>query len=171
MSLIDPTSLYFSAAAEAAAKARKKETEAKKTAKKQNFSALLKSTFDSNEEALKTANVSEIDSLPYEEAISKLKELVSSAGDALRKNQMPEEMQNYKEAVRQFVDYVVKNSYEVETFKRRLTLTKDRIICRVKIIDKKLEDLAAEVLLSQHDQIAFLAKIDELNGLVVDLLS
>ena len=51
MSLIDPTSLYFSAAAEAAAKARKKETEAKKTAKKQNFSALLKSTFDSNEEA------------------------------------------------------------------------------------------------------------------------
>ena len=58
MNLIDPTSLYFSAAAEAAAKARKKETEAKKTAKKQNFSALLKSTFDSNEEALKTANVS-----------------------------------------------------------------------------------------------------------------
>jgi len=171
MSLIDPTSLYFSAAAEAAAKARKKETEARKSVKKQNFSALLKSTFEAGDESLKTSSLSEIDSLPYEEAISKLKELVSSAGEALRKNQMPEEMQNYKEAVKQFVDYVVKNSYEVETFKRRLTLTKDRIICRVKIIDKKLEDLAAEVLLSQHDQIAFLAKIDELNGLVVDLLS
>ena len=171
MSLIDPTSLYFSAAAEAAAKARKKETEARKSVKKQNFSALLKSTFEAGDESLKTSSLSEIDSLPYEEAISKLKELVSSAGEALRKNQMPEEMQNYKEAVKQFVDYVVKNSYEVEIFKRRLTLTKDRIICRVKIIDKKLEDLAAEVLLSQHDQIAFLAKIDELNGLVVDLLS
>lgn len=171
MSLIDPTSLYFSAAAEAAAQARKKETEAKKAERKQKFSAMLKASFDAGEEAAKVSKASEIDSLPYEEAISKLKEMVSSAGDALRKNQMPEEMQNYKEAVKQFVDYVVKNSYEVETFKRRLTLTKDRIICRVKIIDKKLEGLAAEVLLSQHDQIAFLSKIDELNGLVIDLLS
>lgn len=171
MSLIDPTSLYFSAAAEAAAQTRKKETEAKKTERRQKFSAMLKASFDAGEESTKISRTSEIDNLPYEEAISRLKEMVNSAGDALRKNQMPEEMQNYKEAVRQFVDYVVKNSYEVETYKRRLTLTKDRIICRIKIIDKKLENLASELLLSQHDQIAFLAKVDELNGLVVDLLS
>lgn len=171
MNMIDPTSLYFSAAAEAAAKNRKKELEAKKTAKRQNFSALLRATFEANEETLKAEKTSAIESLPYEEAVAKLKNDVNATGEDLRKNQTPEEMQKYKEAVKNFVNYVVKNSYEVETFRRRLSVTRDKIIFKVKIIDQKLENLAAEVLLSQHDQIAFLAKIDELNGLVVDLLS
>ena len=64
MSLIDPTSLYFSAAAEAAAQARKKETEAKKAERKQKFSAMLKASFDAGEEAAKVSKASEIDSLP-----------------------------------------------------------------------------------------------------------
>ncbi|NLK45763.1 MAG: YaaR family protein [Treponema sp.] len=171
MNLIDPTSLYFSAAAEAASMARKKEKEARKASQKQNFSAMIKESFEASDENLKTQIVSGIDALPYEQAINKLKELVNSTGEDLRKNQMPEEMKKYKEAVKQFVDYVVKNNYDVEQSRRRISLTRDRIIYKVKIIDQKLEKLAAEVLLAQHDQIAFLARIDELNGLVVDLLS
>ena len=171
MNLIDPTSLYCSAAAEAASMARKKEKEARKASQKQNFSAMIKESFEASDENLKTQIVSGIDALPYEQAINKLKELVNSTGEDLRKNQMPEEMKKYKEAVKQFVDYVVKNNYDVEQSRRRISLTRDRIIYKVKIIDQKLEKLAAEVLLAQHDQIAFLARIDELNGLVVDLLS
>ena len=45
---------------------------------------------------IKTQIVSGIDALPYEQAINKLKELVNSTGEDLRKNQMPEEMKNTK---------------------------------------------------------------------------
>ena len=50
MNLIDPTSLYFSAAAEAASMARKKEKEARKASQKQNFSAMIKESFEASDE-------------------------------------------------------------------------------------------------------------------------
>jgi len=41
----------------------------------------------------------------------------------------------------------------------------------VKVIDEKLEALAASVLAAQKEQIAILAQIDEINGLLVNLVS
>ena len=41
----------------------------------------------------------------------------------------------------------------------------------VKVIDKKLESLAAEVLKNQRDQIGILSAIEEINGLLVNLIT
>jgi uncharacterized protein YaaR (DUF327 family) len=39
------------------------------------------------------------------------------------------------------------------------------------VIDEKLESLAASVLAAQKDQLAILAQIDEINGMLVNLVS
>ena len=41
----------------------------------------------------------------------------------------------------------------------------------MKVIDEKLEALAVSVLAAQKEQFAILAQIDEINGLLVDLVS
>jgi uncharacterized protein YaaR (DUF327 family) len=41
---------------------------------------------------------------------------------------------------------------------------------QVEIIDQKLEQLAAGILSNQKDQLGLLGKIEEINGLLVDLL-
>jgi uncharacterized protein YaaR (DUF327 family) len=42
---------------------------------------------------------------------------------------------------------------------------------QVQVIDEKLEQLAAGILANQKNQLALLAKIEEINGLLVDLIS
>ena len=41
----------------------------------------------------------------------------------------------------------------------------------VKVVDEKLDSLAASVLAAQREQLTILAQIDEINGLLVDLIS
>ena len=47
--------------------------------------------------------------------------------------------------------------------KKRFTL--------VKVIDEKLESLVAEILRGQSEQLKILERIEEINGLIVDIIS
>jgi len=96
---------------------------------------------------------------------------VYSTGNDLRKNQTSEEVQKYKKAVRNFINFVVKTCFDVERYESSRSIKKRKKFFQIEIIDKKLEKLATEVLINQRDQIAFLAKIDEINGLLIDLIT
>jgi len=76
-----------------------------------------------------------------------------------------------KRAVKNFINYVVKTCFEVEKHESSRLLKKRKKFFQIEIIDQKLEKLATEVLINQRDQIAFLAKIDEINGLLIDLIT
>ena len=65
---------------------------------------------------------------------------------------------------------MVQNSYDIELHERRKG-KKKQIVMNVQVINKKLDDLAADILYNQADQLKILAKIDEINGIVVNLLS
>jgi uncharacterized protein YaaR (DUF327 family) len=71
------------------------------------------------------------------------------------------------------MQFVVSNNYEMLTKKRRRPSIKweDDYFHSVKVVDEKLDRLAAEVLSNHADKLAMLAKIDEINGLLVDLIS
>ncbi|MCQ2579136.1 MAG: YaaR family protein [Treponemataceae bacterium] len=171
MSSLDPlgTSLYFSATAQA----RKKENEAKKaTTKKRIFADFLKDASESEEEKLRNAGFPpEIIGLSYEKAVETLLDSVYSTGNDLRKNQTNEDIQKYKRAVKNFINYVVKTCFEVEKHESNRSVLKRKKFFQIQVIDQKLEKLATEVLINQRDQLAFLAKIDEINGLLIDLIT
>jgi len=85
MSSVDPlgTSLYFSAAAQASAQARKKEAETKKaSSKKHIFADFLRDASESEEEKLLSAGFPpEIIGLPYEKAVETLLDSVKGDKD------------------------------------------------------------------------------------------
>lgn len=93
-----------------------------------------------------------------------------TAGDALKKNPYTEDFLTYKTALSHFIRFVVQNSYDIELHERRKG-KKKQIVMNVQVINKKLDDLAADILYNQADQLKILAKIDEINGIVVNLLS
>jgi uncharacterized protein YaaR (DUF327 family) len=68
---------------------------------------------------------------------------------------------------------VVKRNYELGSSKRKWRSRKwdDDSYHVIRVIDEKLDRLAAEVLTNQRDKLSLLAKIDEINGMLVDLLS
>ena len=70
-----------------------------------------------------------------------------------------------------FITYAVQHSIAVEETTSGANILKRKRFTLVKVIDEKLEALAASVLAAQKEQLAILAQIDEINGLLVNLVS
>ncbi|MDR2049172.1 MAG: DUF327 family protein [Treponema sp.] len=105
-----------------------------------------------------------------EESLHLLLDEVHESGDALSKRPFPNEIKAYKQAVRNFVHYVVENCFDTEEHQSGANLLKRKKFTLVQVIDKKLEDLAAAIMRGQENQLSILAKTDEIRGLLVDLM-
>jgi uncharacterized protein YaaR (DUF327 family) len=144
--------------------------EAKKAAEKSSprgagkprFSAML-------EDTLRETEAAEV--FPAsEEALQGLLDDVHNAGDELKNRPFPEEIKKYKQAVRNFLHHVVENGYALEEHTSGANLLKRQKFTIIQVVDRKLEQLAAGILSGQSMQIEILARIDEISGLLVDLL-
>jgi uncharacterized protein len=95
---------------------------------------------------------------------------VHEQGDVLKTEPTLANVRKYKEAVRAFMKYVVDNSLCIEERTSGTNILKRKKFTLLTIIDQKLESLAAGVLRNQKDQLELLRRVDEINGLLVDLL-
>jgi len=172
------TSFYMNPAAYAQVKEEKKS----KTSKtgKTDFSRLF------DDLRGKTADeIGPLRDLPVsEDTVNALMDEVRDTGDILRTRPFPEEIMRYKQAVRNFMNYVVKNTYALEhengipnylrpAYKGRRGTPESKNSNRytkIQVIDKKLEDLAAMLLNSQSQQMELVSRLEEIRGLLVDLL-
>jgi uncharacterized protein YaaR (DUF327 family) len=119
-----------------------------------------------------------------DESVNILMDEVRDAGDKLKSRPLAEEIMHYKQTVRNFINYVVQNTYQLELvqgtrkhyikgFKGErgtpdaMSQKKHMVIT---VIDKKLESLAAMLLSSQMRQMELLSHLEEIRGLLVDLL-
>ncbi|GHV22779.1 hypothetical protein FACS189494_10070 [Spirochaetia bacterium] len=119
--------------------------------------------------------------------IDSLLDDVHAAGDALAKRPFPDEIKKYRETIKRFIGVIVENSYIIEEGrgvpnwqKPKYNIpgividkgkrTERSTFLNLKIIDTKLDNLAAEILVSQKSRIKILAAINEINGLLVDML-
>jgi uncharacterized protein YaaR (DUF327 family) len=120
-----------------------------------------------------TSGIPGIEGLSFDEALVVLKDELDRAGDNLKLGVSTENFIAYTDAVTNFMKFVVSNNYEMITKKRRRPSIKweDDYFHIVKVVDEKLDRLAAEVLSNHADKLAMLARIDEINGLLVDLIS
>ncbi|MDR1073649.1 MAG: YaaR family protein [Treponema sp.] len=123
------------------------------------------------ERASEETEISDVGRLPVtEETVNQLLEDVHSTGDALRKRPLPAEILKYKQAVRNFLAFSVKNTYDIEKQYMGVSLRKRKEKTLVQIVDKKLDQLATDILAGQRDQLAILERLEEITGILVDLL-
>ena len=114
---------------------------------------------------------------PSEEALAELMDAVHSAGSDLKDRPFPDEILRYKKAVRDFMNYVVENGYEIVKvlgIKRKAPIQGkmewvNSAYRQIQVIDRKLEELAASILSGQATQLIRISKLDEIKGLLVDL--
>jgi uncharacterized protein YaaR (DUF327 family) len=117
-----------------------------------------------------------IDALPdipvSDEAMQEMLDAVHSAGDALKNRPLPQEILHYKQAVRAFIHYVVGNGYDAErqVHGSKRSRRGERIETVARVVDNKLEQLAAGILAGQTTQMDILNRLEEITGLLVDLM-
>lgn len=115
----------------------------------------------------------EVATMEFEEAVAFLMDEVTMSGEKLKNSPLPDIYADYKQKITQFLHFVVENSYDVKSqtgirnprtkIKRKYTI--------VSVVNEKLDQLAKDILYLQSSQISLLAKIEEINGILVDLIS
>jgi hypothetical protein len=144
----------------------KKKTGRKEKARHRSFSQMVESAAEAGEAAA--------EDLPEEGTRSGVEDLldaVFASGDALKKAPTVESIRDYRRRVKAFIAFAVSHSVAVEETTSGNNILKRKRFTILKVIDEKLEALAASVLAAQKEQITILAQIDEINGLLVDLVS
>ncbi len=96
---------------------------------------------------------------------------ISSQGKKLSKHMDVKDMKHYRELIKEFMNEIVNRSHK---FSRENFLDKKgrhRVYTMIKLVDKNLDELALELIKDEKDHILILNKIDEIRGLLLDILT
>ncbi|MCX7788277.1 MAG: YaaR family protein [Spirochaetes bacterium] len=111
--------------------------------------------------------------LSKEELYSQLEKTldqVHQLGERLKNDPTLSGVMEYKDAVRAFLRLVVKGCYRIDEKTSSQGILNRKKYTQIRVIDEKLERLAAEVMQGQREQLDILKRVDEIYGALVDLL-
>ncbi len=178
-------SFYYAGLQNSSSQLKNQKTDKAQKTSKSKFTDFLKT--DKAEEDLQTNGLpAEIQTMSVEEAVVFLRDRVDLAGNDLSESSTQENLKKFKEAVGQFIKFIVDNNFEVSSKKNRRPQfvspvgffsnynTKPRLKdpkVQINVINEKLDDLTRDMLSNQTSNLKILAQINEIKGLVIDLLS
>lgn len=113
--------------------------------------------------------ISNIEEKDLQKRLSSLMEDITAQGEKIAKHMDIRDMRRYRELVKGFMNEIVNRSHE---FSRENFLDRrgrHRVYGIVKLVDKNLDDLAGELLKDEKDNIAVLEKVNEIQGLLLDI--
>ncbi|MBN1525595.1 MAG: YaaR family protein [Spirochaetales bacterium] len=143
----------------------KKKSGQKKSGKVNKFSSLLNRIEETGRNAEMTA-----DEENFADDLNELLDDISDFGEELSKHPTLQNIKQYKEKVKQFIAYLVRNNLEVQEKTSGGNIMKRKKYMVINIIDGKLEELAKVFLMGQADSLKILEKVEEINGLLIDLI-
>ncbi len=130
-----------------------------------------RSPVTSTDNAFKFTLISNIEQQELKARLSVLMENIESQGKRITKHMDVVDMKRYREMIKEFMNEIVNHSHK---FSRQNFLDKrgrHRVYGMIKLIDKNLDELAAQLMSDEQDALAILSKIDEIRGLLLDLLA
>lgn len=106
----------------------------------------------------------------YEERIRVLADKIQSQGKKLEKKADIRDLKVYKQLISEFLDEAVSHSH---SFTKKSFLDRrgrHRVYAIIKKINDELIELTNEVIKSEQDNLSILKKLDDIRGLILDLL-
>lgn len=96
---------------------------------------------------------------------------ISAQGKKLGKRMDVRDMKHYRELIREFMNEIVSRSHKFtrENFLDRRG--RHRVYTMIKLVNKELDELALELIKDEKDHIQILNRIDEIRGLLIDLMT
>jgi len=161
---LDITNLngYSSVASEASFKSKKKEE--LKSSKNTLFKRELKKASDV---------LNENSALRGDEELADLMDQMFINGENLVKDPTINNLRSYRNSVSIFFKFVIKNSLGFTTVEGRLNpkTFEKKCYALISVVDRKMDDIAKSVLGDQRKQFDLLGAVEEINGLIVDMIS
>ena len=106
----------------------------------------------------------------YRERLRSLAERIFEQGEKLGKKADLKEFKVYKKLISNFLDEAVANSFKFSKKNFLDRRGRHRIYAVIKRIDEELEELAKDVLAKEKDNIKILKRLDDIRGLILDIV-
>jgi len=107
----------------------------------------------------------------HEARLVEMKSAIDEQGKRLSDRVDVKEFEKYRRLIRDFLDEIVSNGYTFSKEDAYASRGRHRYIATVKIVDEKLDELGKEVMKEQADKIEILGRIDDIRGLLLDLMT
>lgn len=124
-----------------------------------------------NDGSFKFTLISNIEEQDLQSRLHFMMREIIQHGNKLAKHMDIRDMRKYRQLIKEFMNEIVNRSHK---FSRENFLDKrgrHRVYGMVKLVDKTLDELATELIKDEIDHITILNKIDEIRGLLLDILA
>ena len=114
---------------------------------------------------------SNIEEAGLADRLNLMMEEVVMQGDKITKRMDVKDMRRYRALIKDFMNEIVNRSHK---FSRENFLDRrgrHRVYGIVRLVDGKLDELAQELMKEEKDEIAILAKVGEIRGLLLDIFT
>ena len=114
---------------------------------------------------------SNIEEAGLADRLNLMMEEIVMQGDKITKRMDVKDMRRYRAPIKDFMNEIVNRSHK---FSRENFLDRrgrHRVYGIVRLVDEKLDELAQELMKEEKDEIAILAKVGEIRGLLLDIFT
>lgn len=115
--------------------------------------------------------ISHIEEQELQTRLNMMLQEISAQGKKLAKHMDIKDMKHYRELIKEFMNEIVNRSHK---FSRENFLDKKgrhRVYTMIRLVDKNMDELAEALIQDEKDHILILNKIDEIRGLLLDILT
>ena len=92
-------------------------------------------------------------------------------GDKIVKRMDVKDMKKYRTLIKEFMNEIVNNSHKFSRENFLDSRGRHRVYGIIRLVDKKLDELAQELMKDERDSISILAKVGEIRGLIMDIFT
>jgi uncharacterized protein YaaR (DUF327 family) len=106
----------------------------------------------------------------YIARLHEIRKKIDEQGERLSDKADIKEYEKYRSLIRDFIDEIVSNGYTFSKEDSYASRGRHRYIATVEVVNKKLDELGKEVMQEQADKLEILSKIDDIRGLLLDMM-
>ena len=122
-------------------------------------------------EDFKFTLMSSIEEAGLSERLSVMMQEITMQGEKLGKHMDVRDMKHYRRLIQEFMNEIVNRSHK---FSRENFLDRrgrHRVYGMIKRVNVVVDDLAGELIKEEKDTLAILSKVDEIRGLLLDIIT
>ena len=122
-------------------------------------------------EDFKFTLMSSIEEAGLSERLSVMMQEITMQGEKLGKHMDVRDMKHYRRLIQEFMNEIVNRSHK---FSRENFLDRrgrHRVYGMIKRVNVVLDELAGELIKEEKDSLAILSKVDEIRGLLLDIIT
>lgn len=115
--------------------------------------------------------VSTIEETQLAERLNTMMGEITEQGEKIKKRRDIQDMRRYRALIKDFMNEIVNRSHK---FSRENFLDKrgrHRVYGMIRLVDEKLDEIASELIKDEQDLLLIMNNIDEIRGLLLDILT